>query len=183
MGETQGTLFKGSGPSQGTANKPASHFVSCTHKTSNQQRLVVLRKIPFNKPSLIMSKMWCFDIMLPKWRTEKYLYGVCVCLRLVNLVVRLREWAHKSLLENEERPDSFMERFRGPELKMAPSRSSNSQMDANGNGGIFRCVCPLQRTLGHRHIWNCYNNPCFWVTHDLSGKNQHHWASDATGSG
>lgn len=77
---------------------------------------------------------------------------VCVCLRLVNLVVRLREWAHKSLLENEERPDSFMERFRGPELKMAPSRSSNSQQDANGNGGIFRCVCPLQRTLGLRQI-------------------------------
>uniref|UniRef100_A0A674MWJ5 Cyclic nucleotide gated channel subunit alpha 2 n=1 Tax=Takifugu rubripes TaxID=31033 RepID=A0A674MWJ5_TAKRU len=58
--------------------------------------------------------------------------------RLVNLVVRLREWAHKSLLENEERPDSFMERFRGPELKLAPSRSSNSHPDANGNGGIFK---------------------------------------------
>uniref|UniRef100_A0A674NWQ8 Cyclic nucleotide gated channel subunit alpha 2 n=1 Tax=Takifugu rubripes TaxID=31033 RepID=A0A674NWQ8_TAKRU len=50
----------------------------------------------------------------------------------------LREWAHKSLLENEERPDSFMERFRGPELKLAPSRSSNSHPDANGNGGIFK---------------------------------------------
>lgn len=61
-------------------------------------------------------------------------------LRLVNLVVRLREWAHKSLLENEERPDSFMERFRGPELKLAPSRSSNSQAEANGNGGLFKCV-------------------------------------------
>lgn len=80
---------------------------------------------------------------------------VCVCVRLVNLVVRLREWAHRSLLEKEERPDSFMERFRGPELKMAPSRSSNSQTDANGGGGIFRCVCSPQR---QRHIGNCYNN-------------------------
>lgn len=66
---------------------------------------------------------------------------VCVCVRLVSLVVRLREWAHRSLLEEEERPDSFMERFRGPELRMAPSRNSTTQ-DANGNDakGNFRFV-------------------------------------------
>ncbi|KAM6907549.1 cyclic nucleotide gated channel subunit alpha 2b [Xenentodon cancila] len=60
--------------------------------------------------------------------------------RLVNLVVRLREWAHRSLLEEEERPDSFLERFRGPELRTAPSRNSNTQPDASGNNahGIFR---------------------------------------------
>ncbi|XP_038564885.1 cyclic nucleotide gated channel subunit alpha 2b [Micropterus salmoides] len=60
--------------------------------------------------------------------------------RLVGLVVRLREWAHRSLLEEEERPDSFLERFRGPELRIAPSRISNTQPDANGNNakGIFR---------------------------------------------
>uniref|UniRef100_A0A3B4XTF7 Cyclic nucleotide gated channel subunit alpha 2 n=1 Tax=Seriola lalandi dorsalis TaxID=1841481 RepID=A0A3B4XTF7_SERLL len=49
--------------------------------------------------------------------------------RLVSLVVRLREWAHRSLLEEEERPDSFLERFRGPELRTAPSRISNTQPD------------------------------------------------------
>ncbi|XP_022618429.1 cyclic nucleotide-gated cation channel-like [Seriola dumerili] len=60
--------------------------------------------------------------------------------RLVSLVVRLREWAHRSLLEEEERPDSFLERFRGPELRTAPSRISNTQPDANGNNakGIFK---------------------------------------------
>lgn len=75
---------------------------------------------------------------------------VCVCLRLVCLVVRLREWAHRSLLEEEERPDSFLERFRGPELRMAPSRISNTQPDANGNEakGIFRYV-RLPVTLKH----------------------------------
>uniref|UniRef100_A0A6Q2ZIX8 Cyclic nucleotide-binding domain-containing protein n=1 Tax=Esox lucius TaxID=8010 RepID=A0A6Q2ZIX8_ESOLU len=52
--------------------------------------------------------------------------------RLVSLVVILREWAHRSLLEEEERPDSFLERFRGPELRTAPSRVSNTQPDANG---------------------------------------------------
>uniref|UniRef100_A0A3P9IYH9 Cyclic nucleotide gated channel subunit alpha 2b n=1 Tax=Oryzias latipes TaxID=8090 RepID=A0A3P9IYH9_ORYLA len=67
--------------------------------------------------------------------------------RLVNLVVRLREWAHRSLLEEEERPDSFLERFRGPELKTAPSRNSNTQPDVNGNNyfsngkNFFLCLC------------------------------------------
>ncbi|KAK6317009.1 cyclic nucleotide gated channel subunit alpha 2b [Coregonus clupeaformis] len=62
--------------------------------------------------------------------------------RLVNLVVTLREWAHRSLLEEEERPDSFLERFRGPELRTAPSRISNTQPDANGNNtkGRFRKI-------------------------------------------
>ncbi|XP_032432961.1 cyclic nucleotide gated channel subunit alpha 2b [Xiphophorus hellerii] len=60
--------------------------------------------------------------------------------RLVKLVVRLREWAHRSLVEEEERPDSFLERFRGPELRIAPSRNSITQPDANGNNakGILR---------------------------------------------
>ena len=72
-----------------------------------------------------------------------FIVCVCVCVRLVSLVVRLREWAHRSLLEEEERPDSFLERFRGPELRMAPSRISNTQPDANGNNakGIFRYSC------------------------------------------
>ncbi|XP_036404762.1 cyclic nucleotide-gated cation channel-like [Megalops cyprinoides] len=52
--------------------------------------------------------------------------------RLVSMVITLREWAHKSLLEEEERPDSFLERFRGPELRAAPSRISNNQPDASG---------------------------------------------------
>uniref|UniRef100_A0A3P8SAJ6 Cyclic nucleotide gated channel subunit alpha 2 n=1 Tax=Amphiprion percula TaxID=161767 RepID=A0A3P8SAJ6_AMPPE len=78
--------------------------------------------------------------------------------RLVSLVVRLREWAHRSLLEEEERPDSFLERFRGPELRTAPSRISNSQPDASGNNakGIFRyarlaCFDKLQ--VGNYICW------------------------------
>ncbi|KAM4547569.1 cyclic nucleotide-gated cation channel-like [Fundulus diaphanus] len=60
--------------------------------------------------------------------------------RLVKIVVRLREWAHRSLQEEEQRPDSFLERFRGPELRTAPSRNSITQPDANGNNakGILR---------------------------------------------
>lgn len=47
------------------------------------------------------------------------------------MVVTLREWAHKSLQEEEERPDSFLERFRGPELQIAPSSLSISRPDVN----------------------------------------------------
>ncbi|MBN3273573.1 CNGA2 protein, partial [Polyodon spathula] len=49
--------------------------------------------------------------------------------RLVQMVVTLREWAHKSLHEEEQRPDSFLERFRGPELRTISSRVSNSRKD------------------------------------------------------
>lgn len=49
--------------------------------------------------------------------------------RLVSMVVTLREWAHKSLQEEEERPDSFLERFRGPELRITHSRISSNHPD------------------------------------------------------
>ncbi|MCJ8733882.1 hypothetical protein PDJAM_G00228820 [Pangasius djambal] len=49
--------------------------------------------------------------------------------RLVSMVVTLREWAHKSLQEEEERPDSFLERFRGPELRIMHSRISSNHPD------------------------------------------------------
>ncbi|XP_007257568.2 cyclic nucleotide gated channel subunit alpha 2b [Astyanax mexicanus] len=52
--------------------------------------------------------------------------------RLVNLVVTLREWAHRSLMEEEQRPDSFLERFRGPEARPATGQAANDQQGANG---------------------------------------------------
>uniref|UniRef100_A0A3B4BRN4 Cyclic nucleotide-binding domain-containing protein n=1 Tax=Pygocentrus nattereri TaxID=42514 RepID=A0A3B4BRN4_PYGNA len=52
--------------------------------------------------------------------------------RLVNLVVTLREWAHRSLMEEEERPDSFLERFRGPEVRAATSHGGTDQAGAGG---------------------------------------------------
>ncbi|XP_072550404.1 cyclic nucleotide gated channel subunit alpha 2b [Salminus brasiliensis] len=52
--------------------------------------------------------------------------------RLVNLVVTLREWAHRSLMEEEQRPDSFLERFRGPEIRPATGQAANDQQGASG---------------------------------------------------
>lgn len=59
-----------------------------------------------------------------------------VSYRLVSLVLILREWAHKSLLEEEQRPDSFLERFRGTEIRAAPSRNSQAN-DADGKWSIL----------------------------------------------
>ncbi|XP_078542022.1 cyclic nucleotide-gated channel alpha-2 [Lissotriton helveticus] len=55
--------------------------------------------------------------------------------RIVRLVVVLREWAHKSLQDQEQRPDSFLDRFRGPELQPAASRVSNTQPDQENADG------------------------------------------------
>ncbi|KAJ0002615.1 hypothetical protein NQD34_007764 [Periophthalmus magnuspinnatus] len=49
--------------------------------------------------------------------------------RIVSMVLTLRDWAHKGLHEEVERPDSFLERFRGPthsDLQAPPSRVSYS---------------------------------------------------------
>lgn len=53
---------------------------------------------------------------------------LCFC-RIVSMVMTLREWAQKSLAEGTERPDSFLERFRGPantDLQAPPSRFSHT---------------------------------------------------------
>ncbi|XP_029457736.1 cyclic nucleotide-gated cation channel alpha-3 isoform X2 [Rhinatrema bivittatum] len=46
--------------------------------------------------------------------------------RLSRFVISLRNWATGRLNHEDQRPDSFLERFRGPELKEASSRDSNS---------------------------------------------------------
>ncbi|XP_078068155.1 cyclic nucleotide-gated channel alpha-2-like [Mustelus asterias] len=52
--------------------------------------------------------------------------------RLVHLVVVLRDWAHKSPRQQEQRPDSFLERFRGPELQTVVSSESNTTVQEQG---------------------------------------------------
>lgn len=52
--------------------------------------------------------------------------------RIVSMVMTLREWAQKSLAEEMERPDSFLERFRGPanmDIQAPPSRFSHIGSD------------------------------------------------------
>lgn len=120
---------------------------------------------------------------------EKHLF-----VRLVSMVVTLRDWAHKSLQEEQERPDSFLERFRGPELQIAPSRISINRSDAHdGNNSVkikwvyfshhhhhlcvwhdstspvIVCLCDQEE------VWCFYPGTCWWsvlslaVCHRLGG--------------
>ncbi|XP_038271563.1 cyclic nucleotide-gated olfactory channel isoform X1 [Dermochelys coriacea] len=54
--------------------------------------------------------------------------------RIVRLVVVLRDWANKSLREEEQRPDSFLERFHGPELQTVTEGDGNAQGDQEKDG-------------------------------------------------
>ncbi|XP_063315218.1 cyclic nucleotide-gated cation channel alpha-3 [Pelobates fuscus] len=47
--------------------------------------------------------------------------------RLTRFLISMRTWAVRHLTQEDQRPDSFLERFRGPELKEVTSRNSNTQ--------------------------------------------------------
>ncbi|NXI55944.1 CNGA2 protein, partial [Chloroceryle aenea] len=49
--------------------------------------------------------------------------------RIVRLVLLLRDWAGKSLHEEQQRPDPFLERFQGPELQTVASGVGNDLED------------------------------------------------------
>ncbi|XP_073707741.1 cyclic nucleotide-gated channel cone photoreceptor subunit alpha [Garra rufa] len=53
--------------------------------------------------------------------------GAGAMARLTQFLVMLRNWASHRLRREVERPDSFLERFRGPELKDLSSRGSNAR--------------------------------------------------------
>lgn len=56
--------------------------------------------------------------------------GVPVSLcRIVRLVLVLRDWANKSLHEEQQRPDPFLERFQGPELLTVPAGAADELED------------------------------------------------------
>lgn len=49
--------------------------------------------------------------------------------RIVRLVLVLRDWANKSLHEEQQRPDPFLERFQGPELLTVPAGTGGELED------------------------------------------------------
>uniref|UniRef100_A0A3B3ZCZ8 Cyclic nucleotide-binding domain-containing protein n=1 Tax=Periophthalmus magnuspinnatus TaxID=409849 RepID=A0A3B3ZCZ8_9GOBI len=69
------------------------------------------------------------------------------------MVLTLRDWAHKGLHEEVERPDSFLERFRGPthsDLQAPPSRVSYS------NTGKRKChIIVLSPSDDLYYHWLC----------------------------
>ncbi|XP_056295607.1 cyclic nucleotide-gated cation channel-like [Pseudoliparis swirei] len=65
--------------------------------------------------------------------SQNSLHGRGALSRIVSMMMTLRDWAQKSLAEETERPDSFLERFRGPantDMQAPPSRFSHTGSDA-----------------------------------------------------
>ncbi|XP_041115954.1 cyclic nucleotide-gated channel cone photoreceptor subunit alpha-like [Polyodon spathula] len=72
--------------------------------------------------------------------------------RVSRFLLSIRNWARKRLHHEEQRPDSFLERFRGPELKEASSRESNTQ-SALGQQGRVKSHWPS----ANFNVNNCNN--------------------------
>ncbi|OCT67278.1 hypothetical protein XELAEV_18038562mg [Xenopus laevis] len=80
--------------------------------------------------------------------------------RLVRFVVVLRDWAHRSLHDQDQRPDSFLDRFRGPEIQTndkQPAKDGKEQ-DAADDG----------KEKNKRNIWELF-------VVDPSGKWYYRW--------
>ncbi|XP_075429192.1 cyclic nucleotide-gated channel alpha-2 [Ascaphus truei] len=80
--------------------------------------------------------------------------------RIVRLVVVLREWAHKSMRDPEQRPDSFLDRFRGPELQTAERQSGKARQEPAGDSGHDK--------TNQKRIWELF-------VVDPSGKWYYRW--------
>ncbi|XP_066212270.1 cyclic nucleotide-gated channel alpha-2 isoform X2 [Saccopteryx leptura] len=52
--------------------------------------------------------------------------------RIIHLVRIIREWANKNFHEEELRPDSFLERFHGPELQTVTTQQGKGKDDKDG---------------------------------------------------
>lgn len=61
--------------------------------------------------------------------------------RIVRLVGVIRDWANKNFREEEPRPDSFLERFRGPELQTVTTQQGDGKGDKDGEGKATKYSC------------------------------------------
>lgn len=59
----------------------------------------------------------------------------------------IRNWANKNFREEEPRPDSFLERFRGPELQTVTTQQADGKGDKDGEGKA-KYSCPASRAQG-----------------------------------
>lgn len=54
----------------------------------------------------------------------------------------IRDWANRNFREEEARPDSFLERFRGPELQTVTTQQGDGKGDKDGEGKGTKYNCP-----------------------------------------
>lgn len=60
----------------------------------------------------------------------------------------IREWANKNFREEEPRPDSFLERFRGPELQTVTTQQGDGKGDKDGDGKATKYRCAWEHAVG-----------------------------------
>ncbi|KAM3934040.1 cyclic nucleotide-gated channel alpha-3 [Leptodactylus fuscus] len=77
--------------------------------------------------------------------------------RLSRFLLSMRNWATRHLNREDQRPDSFLERFRGPELKAAYSRNSvaHSLIETQNPDNLERVTS--QWVLAEFNLNNCNN--------------------------
>lgn len=78
------------------------------------------------------SLSWAW-VLSPKHRSLMP-HAPSLCSRISRLVGVLREWAYRNFREEEPRPDSFLERFRGPELHTVTTQQGDGKGDKDGEG-------------------------------------------------
>lgn len=113
--------------------KSSQMYLNIVHSKSSSVSVFIVEKMSWLLP-------WVISIVYP---------SILLC-RIVSMVMTLREWAQKSLSEETERPDSFLERFRGPahnDMQAAPSRFSHSCTGSDADNEI--------RRSGRRQGWKC----------------------------
>lgn len=73
----------------------------------------------------------------------------------------IRDWANKNFREEEPRPDSFLERFRGPELQTVTTHQGDGKGDKDGDGKGTKYIYPVSgnskssHTCHGRSQWGC----------------------------
>lgn len=76
--------------------------------------------------------------------------------RIVRLVGVIREWASKNFREEDPRPDSFLERFRGPELQTVTTQQGDGKGEKDGEGKGTKYsypACGTGRAPKHASRW------------------------------
>lgn len=72
--------------------------------------------------------------------------------RVILLVGVIREWTNKNFRKEEPRPDSFLERFRGPELQTVTTQQGDGKGNNDGEGRGTKygsTACETRRVSKH----------------------------------
>ena len=90
--------------------------------------------------------------------------------RIVRLVRIIREWANKNFREEEPRPDSFLERFRGPELQTVTTQQDDGKGNKDGEGKGTKYSFPAFGTGGTpKHAIVGFGDLSYAITRDRLG--------------